>query len=216
MKKIFVCIIVALSMFAACAVNSSSDEQDKQSVKNNGGKNSGKILVAYYSASGTTKAVAEKIASYLGADLFEVVPKDDYTSADLEWTNKKSRVCLEHDTIFGSKANGTATVSDLKKLPVVMKGEMPDLSGYETVFIGAPIWWGIDAWPVNAFVEGADFKGKTVVPFCTSMSSGLGRSGELLHELAGAGNGNWLAGKRFGTRASESEVRGWINSIGVK
>lgn len=216
MKKFVMAAAAALSMFAACAVNSSSDEQDKQSVKNNGGKNSGKILVAYYSASGTTKAVAEKIATYLGADLFEIVPKDDYTSADLDWTNRKSRVCREHDTIFGSKANGTATVSDLKKLSVAMKGEMPDLSGYETVFIGAPIWWGIDAWPVNAFVEGADFKSKTVVPFCTSMSSGLGRSGELLQKIAGADNGNWLAGKRFGTRASESEVRGWIDSIGVK
>lgn len=214
MKKIFVCIIVALSVFSACAAGS-SDFGSNSNFKA-GGKNSGKILVAYYSASGTTKAVAEKIASYLEADLFEIVPKDDYTSADLDWTNKNSRVCREHDTIFGSKANGTATVSDLKKLPVAMKGKMPDLNGYETVFIGAPIWWGIDAWPVNAFVEGADFKGKTVVPFCTSMSSGLGRSDVLLHELVGENNGNWLAGKRFGTRASESEVRSWIDSIGVK
>lgn len=214
MKKIVMAAAAALSVFSACAAGSS--DSGSGSNFQAGGKNSGKILVAYYSASGTTKAVAEKIASYLGADLFEVVPKDDYTSADLDWTNKSSRVCREHDTIFGSKANGTATVSDLKKLPVVMKGKMPDLSGYETVFIGAPIWWGIDAWPVNAFVEGADFKGKTVVPFCTSMSSGLGRSDELLHEVAGADNGNWLAGKRFGTRASESEVRSWIDSIGVK
>ena len=213
MKKIVMAAVAALSVFSACATGSS--DSGNGSNFHAGGKNSGKILVAYYSASGTTKAVAEKIASYIGADLFEVVPKDDYTSADLDWTNKKSRVCLEHDTIFGSKANGTATVSDLKKLPVAMKGKMPDLSSYETVFIGAPIWWGIDAWPVNAFVEGADFKGKTVVPFCTSISSGLGRSGELLHELAGAGNGNWLAGKRFGTRASDSEVRGWIDTLKI-
>ena len=211
MKKIVMAAAAALSVFSACAADSGSGSSFQA-----GGKNSGKILVAYYSASGTTKAVAEKIASYLGADLFEVVPKDDYTSSDLDWTNKKSRVCREHDTIFGSKANGTAAVSDLKKLPVAMKGSAPDLSGYETVFIGAPIWWGIDAWPVNAFVEGADFKGKTVVPFCTSMNSGLGRSDVLLHELAGADNGTWLAGKRFGTRASESEVRSWIDSIGVK
>ena len=211
MKKIVMAAAAALSVFSACAAVSGSGSNFQA-----GGKNSGKILVAYYSASGTTKAVAKKIASYLGADLFEVVPKDDYTSADLDWTNKKSRVCREHDTIFGSKANGTATVSDLKKLPVAMKGSVPDLSGYETVFIGAPIWWGIDAWPVNVFVEGTDFKGKTVVPFCTSMSSGLGRSDVLLHELAGADNGSWLAGKRFGTRASDSEVRSWIDSIGVK
>lgn len=211
MKKIVMAAAAALSVFSACAAGSGSGSNFQA-----GGKNSGKILVAYYSASGTTKAVAKKIASYLGADLFEVVPKDDYTSADLDWTNKKSRVCREHDTIFGSKANGTATVSDLKKLPVAMKGSVPDLSGYETVFIGAPIWWGIDAWPVNVFVEGTDFKGKTVVPFCTSMSSGLGRSDVLLHELAGADNGSWLAGKRFGTRASDSEVRSWIDSIGVK
>ena len=209
MKKFVMAAAAALSVFSACAAGS----YDSGSGSNF--HSGGKILVAYYSASGTTKAVAEKIASYLGADLFEVVPKDDYTSADLDWTNKKSRVCREHDTIFGSKANGAATVSDLKKLPVAMKGKMPDLSGYETVFIGAPIWWGIDAWPVNAFVEGANFNGKTVVPFCTSMSSGLGRSGELLHELAGADNGNWLAGKRFGTRASDSEVRSWIDTLKI-
>ncbi len=206
MKKFVMTAFAALSVFSAIAAPA----------KNAGGKSNAKILVAYYSATGTTKAVAEKIASYLGADLFEVVPKDDYTSADLAWTNKKSRVCREHDVIFGSKANGSATVSDLKKVPVALKGEKPDLSGYDTVFIGAPVWWGIAAWPVNAFVEGADFKGKTVVPFCTSMSSPLGRCGELLHDLAGKDNGNWLTGKRFGTRASESEVRGWIDSIGVK
>ena len=208
MKKIFMTAFAALSVFSACAASSAD--------KNGGGKNSGKILVAYYSASGTTKAVAEKIASYLGADLFEVVPKDDYTSADLNWTNKNSRVCREHDAIFGSKANGTATVSDLKKVPVALKDNAPDLSKYGTVFIGAPIWWGIAAWPINAFVEGADFNGKTVVPFCTSMSSGLGRCGELLHELAGTSNGNWLTGKRFGTRASDSEVRGWVDSLCIK
>ncbi len=208
MKKIVMAAAAALSVFSACAAPSAG--------KNAGGKNGSKILVAYYSASGTTKSVAQKIASYLGADLFEVVPKDDYTSADLDWTNRKSRVCLEHDAIFGSKANGSATVSDLKKVSVAMKNAMPDLSKYDTIFIGAPVWWGIAAWPVNAFVEDADFKEKTVVPFCTSMSSGLGRSGELLHELAGINNGNWLTGKRFGTRAGESEVRSWLDSLGIK
>ena len=208
MKKLLFTAVAALSVFSACATPSAS--------KNASGKNGTKILVAYYSASGTTKAVAQKIASYLGADLFEVVPKDDYTSADLDWTNKNSRVCREHDAIFGSKANGSATVEDLKKVSVAMKNPMLDLSKYDTVFIGAPVWWGIAAWPVNAFVEGADFKGKTVVPFCTSMSSGLGRCGELLHEVAGANNGNWLTGKRFGTRAGDSEVKNWLDSLGVK
>lgn len=211
MKKIVMAAAAALSVFSACAASSGSDSNFKTS-----GKSGTKILVAYYSASGTTKAVAQKIASYLGADLFEVVPKDDYTSADLDWTNKNSRVCREHDAIFGSKANGSATVEDLKKVSVAMKNPMPDLSKYDTVFIGAPVWWGIAAWPVNAFVEGADFKGKTVVPFCTSMSSGLGRCGELLHEVAGASNGNWLTGKRFGTRAGDSEVKNWLDSLGVK
>ena len=211
MKKIVMAAAAALSVFSACATGSGSDPNFKTS-----GKNGTKILVAYYSASGTTKSVAQKIASYLGADLFEVVPKDDYTSADLDWTNKNSRVCKEHDAIFGSKANGSATVEDLKKVSVAMKSAMPDLTKYDTVFIGAPVWWGIAAWPVNAFVEGADFKGKTVVPFCTSMSSGLGRCGELLHEVAGANNGNWLTGKRFGTRAGDSEVKNWLDSLGVK
>lgn len=204
-------LVVLMLFFFACSASSESEPSALD-----GGENKSNILVAYYSATGTTKAVAEKIASYLGADLFEVVPDEEYSSADLDWTDKESRVFREHDTIFGSKANGTATVSDLKKLPVAMKGSAPDLSGYKTVFIGAPIWWGIAAWPVNAFVENADFKGKIVVPFCTSMSSGLGKSGELLHELAGNDNGNWLDGKRFGTSTGESEIRSWIDSIGVK
>ncbi len=203
MKKIIMTAFAALSVFSAVAAPS----------KNSGAKNGLKILVAYYSATGTTKAVAEKIASYLDADLFEVMPKDDYSSADLSWTNRNSRVCKEHDTIFGTKSSSNVSASDLKKVPAEMKGEIPDLSGYDTVFIGVPIWWGIAAWSVNAFVEGADFKGKTVVPFCTSASSPLGRSGELLHDLAGEDNGKWLSGKRFGTRATEIEVRSWVDSL---
>ncbi len=141
------------------------------------------VLVAYYSASGTTKAVAEKIAGILGADLLAIEPDAPYSSADLDWTNKQSRVCREHDIIFGGKANGTATAADVNKLSVTLKSAAPDLSRYDTVFIGYPIWWGIAAWPADAFAAQNDFSGKTVIPFSTAMSSGIGRSGDLLAEI---------------------------------
>lgn len=82
---------------------------------------------------------------------------------------------------------------------------------YDTVFIGYPIWWGIAAWPVNGFIEANDFTAKTVIPFCTSASSGLGDSGKLLKEAAGTGN--WLEGKRFSSGVSETEVSEWIQNL---
>lgn len=160
----------------------------------------GKTLVVYYSASGRTRTVAETIAETAGADLFEIVPDEPYTSADLDWTNDDSRVSREHDN---------ESLRDVELVKVT-----PDnWDSYDTILIGYPIWWGIAAWPVDNFVKGNDFSGKTVIPFCTSSSSGLGQSGTLLEQMAGTGT--WQEGQRFSSGASASEVQDWVNSLGL-
>lgn len=155
----------------------------------------GKTLVAFYSATGSTKAVAEIIAETLNADIFEIVPQAPYTSDDLNWNDDKSRVSVEHN--------------DESKRNVPLTKATPDnWEQYDTIYIGYPIWWGIAAWPVNGFIKANDFTGKTVIPFCTSASSELGKSGELLKDSAGTGN--WLEGKRFSSNASQKEIAEWI------
>ena len=154
----------------------------------------GKTLVVYYSASGNTERVAKDIAEAAGADLFEIVPTEVYTSDDLDWTNPDSRVSREHDD------------ESLRDVPLTTT-EVPDWDSYDTVFIGYPIWWGIAAWPVDTFVKNNDFTGKTVIPFATSSSSGMGQSGTLLSEMAGTGD--WQDGQRFSSGASQSDVADW-------
>ncbi len=160
----------------------------------------GKTLVVYYSASGNTKRVAEDIAEAAGADLFEIVPTEVYTSDDLNWTNSDSRVSREHDD------------ESLRDVPLTTT-EVPDWDSYDTVFIGYPIWWGIAAWPVDGFVKANDFTGKTVIPFATSSSSGMGQSGSLLAEMADTGD--WQEGQRFSSGASASDVQSWVNGLGL-
>ena len=160
----------------------------------------GKTLVVYYSASGNTKRVAEDIAEAAGGDLFEITPTEPYTSDDLNWTNSDSRVSREHDD------------ESLRDVPLTTT-EVPDWDSYDTVFIGYPIWWGIAAWPVDGFVKANDFTGKTVIPFATSSSSGMGQSGSLLAEMAGTGD--WQEGQRFSSGASSSDVQSWVNGLGL-
>ncbi len=208
--------LVLVFSFAACSNNSDisastanstasapTDAQstDESSDNNTNSSSDSKILVVYYSATGSTKAVAETIADTAGADLFEITPVDPYTSDDLNWTNDNSRVSVEHN--------------DESKRDVPLTKTTPDnWADYDTVFIGYPIWWGIAAWPVNNFVTGNDFSGKTVIPFCTSASSGLGQSGELLADMAGTGN--WQDGERFSSGASSSKVESWVNGLDLK
>ena len=161
---------------------------------------SGKTLVVYYSATGSTRKVAEEIASELGADTFEITPVQTYTSDDLNWNNNNSRVSKEHND---------ESLRDVELTKVT-----PDnWESYDTVLIGYPIWWYIAAWPVNNFVKGNDFTGKTVIPFCTSASSGLGESGSLLQKMAGTGN--WKEGQRFSSGASSSDVSKWVKSLNI-
>lgn len=160
----------------------------------------GKTLVVYYSASGNTERVGKDIAEAAGADLFEIVPTEVYTSEDLNWTNSDSRVSREHDD------------ESLRDVPLTTT-EVPDWDSYDTVFIGYPIWWGIAAWPVDTFVKNNDFTGKTVIPFATSSSSGMGQSGSLLADMAGTGE--WQEGQRFSSGVSSEDVQSWVNGLGL-
>ena len=161
----------------------------------------GKTLVVYYSATGSTRAVAQVAADTLGADLFEITPVEPYSSDDLNWTNDDSRVSREHND---------ESLRDVELTQVTPE----NWDSYDTVLIGYPIWWTIAAWPVDNFVKGNDFTGKTVIPFCTSMSDGIGDSGVHLAEMAGTGN--WLEGMRFSEYYDTAEVTEWVDSLNLQ
>lgn len=170
------------------------DQEDTQTPD----PDTGRTLVVYFSGSGNTEAVAETIADTLDADIFELIPADPYTDADLDWTEAGSRVNREHED---------ESLRDVQ----LAEDTAPNWEDYDTVLFGYPIWWGIAAWPVNDFVQSNDFTGKTVIPFCTSTSSGLGESAELLEELAGTGT--WLEGRRFSERPSQTDVENWVDGL---
>ncbi len=162
-------------------------------------KPASRILVVYFSATGTTKGVAEKLAEGLGADLYEIVPAEPYTSADLNYNDSRSRTSIE--------------MNDPACRPAIA-GELPDLTGYDTVFIGYPIWWGDTPRIVSNFVENVDLTDKTMAVFFTSGSSGLGSSMRHLEQQAGAGT--WLEGRRFTGRTTVEELVNWAGSLGIE
>ena len=153
-------------------------------------------LVVYFSATGTTKGVAEKIADITDADIYEITAAQEYTAEDLNWNDSNSRTTLEQ--------NDSSVRPEIGSEPI-------SLEGYSVIFIGYPIWWGEEPRIMDTFAESYNFDGITMIPFCTSTSSGIGRSGKNLAE--NAGSGNWLEGKRFGSGASESELEEWINAL---
>ena len=159
-----------------------------------------RVLVAYFSATGNTERVAGHIAEATGGDLFELIPSDPYTDEDLNWTDENSRVVYEYENPDARDTELTSYTPD-------------NWADYDVVFIGYPIWWYDAAWPVEGFVEENDFTGKTVIPFCTSSSSGLGESGARLAELAGTGT--WLEGQRFRSSASQEDVAAWVDSLNL-
>ena len=181
-------------------VNASEDTAAPEDSGGESTAESGSVLVVYYSASGHTETVANYIAQATGGDLFEITPAEPYTSADLNWSDENSRVSREYADESLRDVELTTT-------------EVENWDSYDTVFLGYPIWWGIAAWPVDGFVAANDFTGKTVIPFCTSSSSGLGQSGELLAELAGTGD--WQEGQRFRSSASQEDVNQWVDSLGL-
>ena len=179
-------------------ISSTINTEQQNSTEENVTTETGKTLVVYFSAQGHTKEVAQRIANNLGADIFELVPANEYTSDDLEWTDSNSRVTQEYED------------ESLRNIELV-SSTVDNWEEYDTVLIGYPIWWGIAAWPVDTFVKANDFNGKTVIPFCTSSSSGLGESGTLLAEEANGGN--WLEGHRFRSNPLEEDVDDWTDSL---
>ena len=154
------------------------------------------VLVAFFSATGTTKGVAERIASVTGGDLYEILAAEPYTSADLNYNDRNSRSTLEQ--------NDRSVRPEISSDPV-------NLEGYSTIYIGYPIWWGEAPRIMDTFVESYDFEEITMIPFCTSASSGIGRSGKILEE--NAESGKWLEGRRFGGNVSEDDLRSWIKGL---
>ena len=180
-------------------ITKTSQEVKKTSVRKDENDNT-KVLVVYYSATGSTKKAAQAIADASGGDLFELVPTEPYTDADLNWRDDGSRVCRENEDV---------SLRDVE----LTYNSLEDFDSYDTIFIGYPIWWGIAAWPVNSFVQLNDFTGKTVIPFCTSASSGMGDSGNLLQEQAGSGN--WQEGKRFSSATATEDIESWVKELGI-
>lgn len=218
-KRFFTILMSAIMIFAmtACAGGSNgnangndnggnsgnggsqSGQTDESETNGGSGEITGKVLVAYFSASGNTERVAGYIAAAADGTLFEIEPTEPYTSADLNWNDSSGRVVREHND------------ESLRDVPLVTT--TPENFGeYDVVFIGYPIWWGIAGWGVNNFVKNNDFGGKTVIPFATSASSGLGNSGTLLKEMAG-NKGTWLDGQRFSSGASEKTVSDWVKGL---
>lgn len=161
-------------------------------------KAGGKTLVVYYSATGRTKTAAEAIAAATGGDLFELLPQQPYTAADLDYNNKDSRVSREHE--------------DASQRHVALVKDTPDnFASYETIFVGYPIWWGGAAWIVDDFVKYNDFTGKTMIPFATSYSSPMGSSGRDLAAMAGTGN--WQEGACFDRDMTRDAVMTWAKGL---
>lgn len=157
-----------------------------------------KVLVAYFSATNTTEGVAEHIANGLNADIYEIVPEDPYTDADLNYNDNNSRTTIE--------------MSDPNARPVI-SGSVENMEQYDIVFIGYPIWWGEAPRIVSTFMESYDFSGKTIVPFCTSGSSGIGSSASNLEQLTNGAT--WLDGRRLNGSDSQDTVMEWVNGLGL-
>ena len=155
-----------------------------------------KTLVAVFSASGVTKRVGEEIAKVSGGDFYEIVPKEKYTSSDLNYMNNKSRSSVE--------------MNDPSARPEIADA-VADMDSYDTVIIGFPIWWGVAPRIVETFLESYDFSGKTIIPFCTSGGSGVGRSDTALHKNV-AGDVKWAKGKQI-NRPNEAKIRSWLDEV---
>ena len=156
----------------------------------------GKTLVAYFSCTGTTRSVAKKLAKVTGADLYEIVPAEPYTDEDLDYGDDTARATREQNHLETRPKLG---------------GKALKLKGYTTLYLGYPIWWGMAPRIMCTFVERYNFTGITVIPFCTSGSSGIGDSGDELEQLAGTGT--WLKGARHSGSISGNKLLAWANGL---
>ncbi|WP_310752958.1 flavodoxin [Ruminococcus sp.] len=221
MKRIIalLTVIVFMMTFVACSSNSSDNmtasNENETSVQTDATKENPTVsekdtetdsetpaedstvdsntLVVYFSATGTTKGVAEQIAAVTGADTYEILAAQPYSEADLDWNDSNSRTTIEQND---------------KTVRPEIGSEQITFDGYSTIYIGYPIWWGEEPRIMDTFVESYDFTGKTVIPFCTSGGSGIGSSGDNLE--ANAGSGRWLEGDRL---SASSDIAGWINGL---
>lgn len=206
MKKHLIALMcVMLMAVGALCVTGCGAQANSSSASTGSGSDSASIesdtLIVYYSATGSTEAVADDIADYTGADVFVITPEQPYTEADLDYENADSRVSKEHDDV---------ALRDVK-----LAQTTPDRwDEYENIILGYPIWWGEAAWPVASFVSSNDFTGKTIFPFCTSASSGIGDSADQLEGLGEAGS--WMGGMRFPSGVNSDEVRQWIDDLGLE
>lgn len=180
------------------SVSNTTDEtvEDSSSEQAEATQQTGGTLVVYFSVTGNTKSVAERIASVTGADIYEIKAALEYTDEDINYNDSDSRTSKEQNDSSARPEIGSEEIS---------------LDGYSTIYIGYPIWWGEEPRIMDTFAESYNFDGITVIPFCTSGSSGIGRSGQNLAD--NAGSGNWIEGKRFGGGASEDEIRSWIEGL---
>ncbi len=205
-KSVFIVLgIVAIMIGVGALVVVGNGNRNSDNTGGNGdnagtglSSSDGRALVAYYSATGSTERVAKVIAEEMGADLFVIEPEDEYTGSDLNWSNSNSRVSREHND---------ESLRDIKLKMVTPN----DWGSYDTVILGYPIWWGEAAWVVNNFVKDNDFSGKRIIPFCTSVSSGLGDSDTKLKELSNSGT--WMQGKRFASGVGDTEVKDWVKGL---
>ncbi|WP_071442659.1 flavodoxin [Traorella massiliensis] len=200
MKKLTALLLSLTCGFslAACTPQEENPSSNTTTGDEAGTESQGKTLVVYFSATGNTERIANFIAETTEGDIFVIEPAEPYTDEDLNWTDENSRVTYEYEN---EEARNVELVHET----------VDNWDSYDTVFIGYPIWWGIAAWPVSSFVAANDFSGKTVIPFATSASSGLGESGNLLAETAQSGE--WLEGQRFTSGTSEEEVVEWIDGL---
>ena len=213
MKKLFSLLLAAamvLTMAACGTTNAGNDAADEP--KNDAAVDAAdpapteetpegtgsKVLVVYFSATGHTKTIAEYLQAALDADLYEVVPQEPYTDADLDYNTDGCRANREQN--------------DDSARPAI-SGSVEDMDGYDVVFIGYPIWWGQAPKIVYTFLESYDLSSKTIVPFCTSGSSGI--DGSLGGLQALAPDADWLTGQRFSASASAADVQSWVDSLGL-
>lgn len=212
MKKFAALILsaVCILVFAACGNTPNSEQKEDanhppsneaasstaaaETTKDK--KEGGRILVAYFSATGTTRSLAEYAADVLDADLYEIKAEIFYSSSDLDYSNSTSRTSREQ--------------SDPSARPAI-SGSVQKMAQYDVVFLGYPIWHGQAPRIISTFLESYDFGGKTIVPFCTSGSSGIGSSDINLHGLAA--DSNWLAGQRFAGGTSRVEIEEWLSGL---
>lgn len=153
-------------------------------------------LVAFFSASGVTAALAQRLSRAAGADLFEIKPAVPYTSADLDWTNASSRSSVE--------------MKNPASRPQIAE-KLPSMADYDVVFLGFPIWWYVAPTIINTFLESYDFSGKTIVLFATSGGSPMGRTLEILRPLCNA-SVKWLPAKML-NGATDSDLNAWLKSL---